>query len=292
MITESKVTEIFFCIADDFCKEGEMAKNALPSTTDTPKRKRKRMMSDAEVITILICFHFNSYRNFKHYYLGCVRIHWKHLFPQTFSYNRFVEVMPRCFVAMTMFLRLACFGECTGISFVDSTCIPVIHNKRRFSMKVFKDIAAKGKSTMGWYVGFKLHLLCNEKGELINFVLTRANVDDRNEAVIDTLTDRVFGKLYADKGYISQSLFGHLWDDGIHIVTGLRSNMKQRLMPFYDRMMLRKKEHHRIHKRHAEECGAARPLPPPQRTQLPHEPACGNGGVLFLRHKAGSELRL
>ncbi len=242
MITESKVTEIF-CIADDFCKEfdGEMAKNALPSTTDTPKRKRKRMMSDAEVITILICFHFNSYRNFKHYYLGCVRIHWKHLFPQTFSYNRFVEVMPRCFVAMTMFLRLACFGECTGISFVDSTCIPVIHNKRRFSMKVFKDIAAKGKSTMGWYVGFKLHLLCNEKGELINFVLTRANVDDRNEAVIDTLTDRVFGKLYADKGYISQSLFGHLWDDGIHIVTGLRSNMKQRLMPFYDRMMLRKR---------------------------------------------------
>ncbi len=93
-------------------------------------------------------------------------------------------------------------------------------------MKVFKDIAAKGKSTMGWYVGFKLHLLCNEKGEL-NFVLTRANVDDR-KAVIDTLTDRVFGKLYADKGYISQSLFGHLWDDGIHIVTGLRSNMKQR----------------------------------------------------------------
>ena len=80
-----------------------------------------------------------------------------------------------------------------------------------------------------------------KKGELINFVLTRANVDDRNEAVIDTLTDRVFGKLYADKGYISQSLFGHLWDDGIHIVTGLRSNMKQRLMPFYDRMMLRKR---------------------------------------------------
>ncbi len=111
-------------------------------------------------------------------------------------------------------LRLACFGECTGISFVDSTCIPVIHNKREFSMKVFKGIAAKGKSTMGWYVGFKLHLLCNEKGELVNFVLTRANVDDRQESVIDTLTDKVFGKLYADKGYISQSLFGHLWTRG------------------------------------------------------------------------------
>ena len=85
-----------------------------------------------------------------------------------------------------MFLRLACFGECTGISFVDSTCIPVIHNRRQFNMKVF-------------------------------------------------------GKLYADKGYISQSLFGHLWDNGVHIVTGLRSNMKQRLMPLYDRIMLRKR---------------------------------------------------
>lgn len=242
MITEDKITEIF-CIADDFCKEfdAELAKNSLQSTSEAPKRRRKRMMSDAEVVTILICFHFNSFRNFKHYYVGCVCCHWRHLFPRTFSYNRFVEVMPRCFVAMTMFLKLVCFGQCTGISFVDSTCIPVVHNKRLFSMKVFRDIATKGKSTMGWYVGFKLHLLCNEKGEIINFVLTRANVDDRNDDVIDTLTDKVFGKLYADKGYISQSLFGKLFDNGVHIVTGLRSNMKQRLMPLYDKIMLRKR---------------------------------------------------
>lgn len=242
MITEDKVTEIF-CIADDFYKEFEveMVKKSLPSSADAPKRRRKRMMSDAEVITILICFHFNTYRNFKHYYLGCVCQHWRHLFPRTFSYNRFVEIMPRCFVALTMFLNLACFGKCTGISFVDSTCIPVINNKREFSMKVFKGIAAKGKSTMGWYVGFKLHILCNEKGEIVNFVLTRANVDDRNEDVMDTLTDKVFGKLYADKGYISQTLFGRLWDNGVHIVTGLRSNMKQRLMPLRDKIMLRKR---------------------------------------------------
>ena len=216
-----------------------MAKNSLASSPDAPKRRRKRMMSDAEVITILICFHFNTYRNFKHYYLSCVCGQWRHLFPRRFSYNRFVEIMPRCFVALTMFLRLACFGECTGISFVDSTCIPVIHNKREFNMKVCKGIAAKGKSSIGWYVGIKLHLLCNEKGELVNFVLTRANADDREVSVIDTLTDKVFGKLYADKGYISQSLFGHLWDNGVHIVTGLRSNMKQRLMPLYDKIMLR-----------------------------------------------------
>ena len=104
-----------------------------------------------------------------------------------------------------MFLRLACFGKCTGISFVDSTCIPVIHNKREFSMKVFKGIATKGKSTMGWYVGFKLHLLCNEKGELVNFVLTRANVDDRDGSgytlTRDTSRNR-FSVICGTTGYI------------------------------------------------------------------------------------------
>ena len=158
------------------------------------------MMSDAGVITIPICLHFNTYRNFRHHDLYCVRIHWRHLFPRTFSCSRFVEVMPRCLVAMIMFLNLACFGRCPGISFVNSTCIPIVHSRRQYGMKVFWDIATKGKSTMGWYIGFRLHLLCNDKGEIISFVLTRANADDRNESVMDSLTDKVSGKLYADKG--------------------------------------------------------------------------------------------
>ena len=83
-------------------------------------------------------------------------------------------------------------------------------------MKVFKGFAVKEKSAMGWYVGFKLHLLCNEKGEIVNVVLTRANVDDRNDAVIDTLTDRVFGKLYAEATYHSRfsdgfGVRGYMW---------------------------------------------------------------------------------
>ncbi len=243
MLDDNKVTEIF-CIADDFCQvyQAEIDRQVkIPSADGKKCRNRKGRMSQAEIITILICFHFNSFRNFKHFYVECVCKHWKHLFPHTLSYNRFIELLPRCFVPMTMFLHLACFGKCTGISFVDSTCIPVVHGKREFSMKLFKGIATKGRSTMGWYVGFKLHLLCNHKGEIVNFMLTRANVDDRNETVIKGLTDKVFGKLYADKGYISQSLFGRLFDQGVHIVTGLRTNMKQRLIPLYDKIMLRKR---------------------------------------------------
>ena len=93
----------------------------------------------------------------------------------------------------------------------------------------------RGKSTMGWYYGFKMHLICNERGELLNFVLTRANVDDRNTDVFNRLTDNVFGKLYADKGYISQTLFDRLFSNGLNLVTGLRSNMKNKLMPLYDK---------------------------------------------------------
>ena len=152
-----------------------------------------------------------------------------------------VELESRVAVQMALFLELFCFGECTGISFIDSTCIPVCHNKRIDQNKVFKGYAARGKSTMGWYYGFKLHLICNEKGELINFMLTKANVDDRNEQVFNRLTDNVLGKIYADKGYIPETLFTRLFSNGIHLVTGLRSNMKNRLMSLYDKIMLRKR---------------------------------------------------
>lgn len=126
-------------------------------------------------------------------------------------------------------------------SFVDSTCIPVCHMKRMGRNSVFRNIAEKGKSTMGWYFGFKLHLLCNERGDILDFVLTKANIDDRNPMVFKQFESNLFGKLYADRGYISQNLFETLWSKNIHIVTGLKSNMKNKLMDTFDKIMLRKR---------------------------------------------------
>ena len=242
----SKVTEIY-CIADDFCKEYELElnKKALslsnPSPNSSNRRNRKGRMSDAEMITILVLFHSNTFRNFKHFYLFYVCRELKEEFPHLLSYTRFVERMPRVAIPLLLFLKLALMGECTGITFIDSTHIPVCENKREYSNRVFKGYAHKGKSTMGWYYGFKLHLLCNERGELLNFALTKANVDDRNPEVFNNLTKDLFGKLYADKGYISQSLFASLFDRGVHIVTGIRTNMKNRLMDVHDKIMLRKR---------------------------------------------------
>ena len=181
MITKDKITEIF-CIADDFCKEFELEidKIGLPNDAKCKHRRRKWRMSKSEIITIMICFHFNSYRNFQHYYMFFVKEHLADMFPHQLSYNRFLELEARVSVEMMMFLQICCFGRCTGISFIDSTSIPVCHNKRIYHNKFFRDYATRGKSTMGWYFGFKLHLICNERGEILNFMLTKANVDDRN----------------------------------------------------------------------------------------------------------------
>ena len=129
-ITKDKVTEIF-CIIDDFCKEydSEICKHAISESNGRKHRRRGWTMSRSEIMAVLIYFHFNTFRNFKHYYLFYVQIHMRDLFPKQLSYNRFIELVPRVAVEMMLFIQLFCFGRCTGISFVDSTCIPVCHNK-------------------------------------------------------------------------------------------------------------------------------------------------------------------
>lgn len=190
---------------------------------------------------ILVCYHFGTYRNFKEYYLNCIRGKFRLEFPNAVSYNRFVELMPRVFFKMMMFMKLYAFGKCSGISFVDSTMIPVCHNVRRYFNKVFKGLARNGKGTMGWCHGFKLHLLCNDSGEVITFCLTGANVDDRDKRVWEVFTKELYGKVFADRGYIKKELFEHLFDQGIHLVHGLKTNMKNKLMPMWDKILLRKR---------------------------------------------------
>ena len=245
MITKDKVTEIF-CIIDEFEKNlsVELSKNMhLPSSSNdgVRRRNRKGRMSESEIMTILVCYHFGTYRNFKEYYLNCIREQLKSYFPHAVSYNRFVELMPRVFYELMLFMCIYSFGRCSGITFVDSTMIPVCHNLRRHINKVFAGLAKSGKGTMGWCHGFKLHFICNDSGEIITFCLTAANVDDRDDIVWSVFTKHLYGKVFADRGYIKQELFESLFDRGIHLVHGLKANMKNKLMPMWDKIMLRKR---------------------------------------------------
>ena len=168
MTTGYKVTELF-CIIDEFCKHfnEENAGNLLEDNSGVKRRRRQASLSDSEIMTILLYFHFGTFRNFKHYYLFFIKGTMKSYFPKAVSYNRFVELESRVFFQLMFFLNLGAFGRCTGITFVDSTMIPVCHNLRRYTNKVFKGIATDGKGAMGWCHGFKLHLACNDRGEII-----------------------------------------------------------------------------------------------------------------------------
>ncbi len=194
--------------------------------------------SMAEVMTILVMYHESGYKNLKSFYLPEVALHHRKEFPVLVSYNRFVELQKRCL--MPLFFYLVCKrGTCTGISFIDATALKVCHNLRIPSHKVFRGSAERDKSSTGWYYGFKLHLAVNEKGEILGFYVTAANVDERETA--DWITQDLWGKLIGDKGYISQTLFDRLMVRGLKLITKLRRNMKNRLLEMEEKLLLRKR---------------------------------------------------
>lgn len=236
-IAEDKVTEIFY-LTDEFCKHFTAH---LSSYQLGKAPKRKPRMSDSEVITLMTLFHSGSFRNMKHFYQQYVQKHLQSEFPNTVSYNRFTELMQAAVLPMTIFLKTCCLGKCTGISFVDSTPIRVCKNKRIKRNKVFKDMATVGKSTMGFFFGFKLHLIINDKGEILNFAITQGNVDDREPLKNERFVESIKGKLYGDKGYLSKDLTNILFMDGLHLITSIRNNMKNCLMELKDKIMLRKR---------------------------------------------------
>ena len=242
MLSSLKVTEIFFII-DEFDKNFEkiVSDHSLVQNTDLKQRNRKSTLSDSEVMTILILFHSGHYRDLKHYYINHIKKHMKDEFPQTVSYNRFVELQKKVVVKLSIFLKMFCLGKCTGISYIDSTPIRVCHIKREKQHKVFKGLAQKGQCSLGWFYGFKLHLIINDKGEILDFIITPGNIDNRKPLSDMNLHKRIFGKLFGDKGYISKDLFEQLFIDGVHLITKIKKNMKNSLMLLQDKIALRKR---------------------------------------------------
>ena len=241
MLTEDKVTELFF-IADEFCKffDWMMARYTLKNAGKRPYH-RETTLSKAEIMLIIILFHDSGYRCFKHFYLDYVCKHLRHLFPKVVSYNRFVELEREVAIPLALFIKRVLLGKCTGISFVDSTPIRVCRNQRIHIHRTFKGIAQRGKCSMGWFFGFKLHLICNEKGELLNFMITPGDIDDREPLKYNAFVEFLYGKLVGDKGYIGKELFQRLFVNGIQFITKLKSNMKGALMSVSDKLLLRKR---------------------------------------------------
>lgn len=226
-----------FCDVDDFMLSFEPHWKANQVQAGK-QRERAGHLCPSEVMTILIHFHQSHYPTFKAYYTEHVQVHLTKEFPQLVSYPRFVALIPGVMVPMLAYLQSR-YGACTGISFIDSTSLEVCDPKRISGHRVFAADARRGKTSMGWFFGFKLHLAVNDRGELLAWCLTSGNVDDRTP--VPGMVKHLRGKLFGDRGYISVPLTQLLFEQGLQLITRLRKNMKNHLMPLSDKLLLRKR---------------------------------------------------
>lgn len=220
-----------YVIIDDFCKKFMPRYNNLLKRNNKITRLRPAMLSTSEIILILLMFTQSGYKCFKWFYLNELSTEYASYFKQLPSYNRFLELIPRSLIVLFRFLQYTMYmaRRSSNIEYIDSTKVPVCHNKRTNNHKLFHGIANIGKSSMGWFFGFKLHVTCNINGEITSMAFTTANTDDRKPVL--KLIKGFCGKLFADKGYVSTKLSEQLHEIGITLITTPKKNMKSRFIP-------------------------------------------------------------
>ena len=233
-----ELTTIFYH-TDEFCKLFEKEFNTKILSKGNNKRNRACLLTLSEVMTIAIYYQISGYKTFKMYYKKSVKIASAFKLP---SYNRFLELQQLAIMPLAIFAKLQSSGAYDGVSFIDSFPLKISHQKRISSHKTFKQIAARGKTSVGWFYGFKLHVVINGKGEILDFAITSENVADNNPEIIEKITGKIYGKIYGDKGYlVNADLFEKLYSKRVLIVTKIKQNMKNKLMDIWNKIMLRKR---------------------------------------------------
>lgn len=227
-----------FCEVDDFWQMFSPYWVSHQVESGEQQRQRETSLTMSEIMTLVVLFHQSGYRHFKGFYVHHVCQHLRSDFPKLVSYTRFVELQGRALVPLTAYLQARCRPS-RGIAFIDATTIAVCHNRRIPNHRVFAGIAERGKTSMGWFYGFKVHLVVNDQGELVAFAFTPGNVDDRQ--LVPALTAQLTGKLFGDRGYIAATLAQTLLQRGLELITTLKKNMTPRTLPFIDQLLLRKR---------------------------------------------------
>lgn len=228
-----------FCEIDDFCKELDVyTQHKLLSGPTKGRRGPCCQLALSEIMTILVMFHFVRFRDFKTFYIGYLEEYWQSYFPNLPSYNRFIELIPRAIFPLTLFTQLK-GGKRTGIYYIDSSCLPVCHLKRQRRHKTFDEIASFGRTSIGWFFGLKLHLVTNERGELIAFKVTSGSTSDSKSA--KSLLSALQGLAFGDKGYIGKKLFETLFQKGLKLITRKRKNMESMVISEYEQQLLNRR---------------------------------------------------
>ena len=223
--------DTLFTFVDDFSKGFESWYEKQLIGDRIIRRKRAGYLTLSEILTILIAYHQSGMACFKYFYLTVSRS----LFPGLVHYDRFIFLIKRAFPALVCLLK-SLQGDITEYLFIDATPMAVCHNLREKRHKTFQGIAAKGRTSTGWFFGLKLHLLFNTKGEIVRLVITPGNVDDRKP--VPDMLKGIMAKLIGDKGYLSKKLFQQLFEQGTTLITKIKRNMKNCLMEICDKLIL------------------------------------------------------
>jgi hypothetical protein len=186
-------------------------------------------------MTITVLFHQLRFRHFKSFYLNHLKPYLYREFPNLPSYNRCIELMPRGLAGLFAFFQTL-KASCTGISFIDSTKLAVCHNRRIPRHQVFKDFATRGKGSLGWFFGFKLHIVINHLGGIVDCKLTQGNVDDRKP--VGDLCRSLFGVLVGDKGYLGRPLKQKLALQNIQLLIPIRQKMQRVVWTPFEKYLL------------------------------------------------------
>lgn len=226
--------DTLFCFVDDFCKGFEPWYVRQLISDGTRKRNRQGNLTLSEVMTIIIAYHQSGMSCFKYFYLSLIEKD-RHLFPGLVHYDRFIALVKKVFPAFICLLK-SLSGEITEYLFIDSTPMPVCHNLREKRHRTFKLLASKGKTSTGWFYGFKLHMIFNTKGDVVRLCITPGNVHDTKPVL--NMMKNISAKLIGDKGYLSKDLFQKLFQKGSMLITKIRKNMKNCLMNVADKLML------------------------------------------------------
>lgn len=220
-----QLTDIF-CELDDFCKTLDThTRDYMLTGPMKGKRGPSCGLAISEVMTILMMFQSSRVRDFKNFYSGLLCRYYKDCFPQLPCYAHFIRLMQRAIFPLCIFTQLRA-GRATGIYYIDSTCLPVCHIKRSSRHKTFDLAAEYGHTSVGWFFGLKLHLVINDRGELMAFKMTRGNRHDSKEAV--PLLKKLKGLAFGDKGYLGKKIFEELFSAGLKLITRSRKNMKNK----------------------------------------------------------------
>ena len=233
------ITELYVFI-DDFVKSADkfLNNNAISRDKINKTPTRQTTMQISEILTVEILYHKSPCKNFKYFYNSYLQLYKDDL--TLVTYERFVIIKKRITTYLMLLLNWLCaISDKTGLYFIDSTSLNVCHNKRINRNCVFKNLAKIGKNTKGWFFGFKLHIVINDKGEIQSACLTQGNVDDRKP--VKNMVKSITGLLFRDKGYISASLFKDLYNKGLKCVTKTKKYMKNLPMDLTEKFLLKKR---------------------------------------------------